>query len=215
MTALQPRFIEAVVADARAALTMRADPAANSTGLRFAFEVVRMMLVADAYFAQVCYRARVRLYVRRVPILPHLLHRMSMRSAQVCIGNPVLIAPGVYFPHGQVVIDGFTRIHPYVSIRPFVTMGLKEGEPTGPTIGPFTQIGTGAKVIGPVHLGRDVRIGAGAIVITDIPDGATAVGTPARVVRRPEPGPTRPEPDPAETGSPTTVGTSSGGWADQ
>ena len=215
MTARQPRFIEAVVGDARVTLAYRGEPGADGGGLRLVFEVLRLMLVADAFFAQVCYRARVRLLVRRVPILPLVLHRMSMRSAQVCIGSPVWLEPGVYFPHGQVVIDGFTRIYTYASIRPFVTIGLREGEPTGPTIGPFTQIGTGAKVIGPVHLGRDVRIGAGAIVITDIPDGATAVGTPARVIRRPEPGPTRPEPDSAETGSPTTVGTSSGGWADQ
>ena len=46
------------------------------------------------------------------------------------------------------------------------------------------MIGSGAKVLGPIHIGNDVRIAAGAVVLDDIPDGCTAVGVPARVVRK-------------------------------
>ena len=45
-------------------------------------------------------------------------------------------------------------------------------------------MGSGAKVLGPIKIGNNVRIAAGAVVLTDIPDNCTAVGIPARVVRR-------------------------------
>lgn len=46
------------------------------------------------------------------------------------------------------------------------------------------MVGSGAKVLGPLNIGDNVRIAAGAVVLSDIPDGCTAVGVPARVVRR-------------------------------
>ena len=60
--------------------------------------------------------------------------------------------------------------------------GLIGPELTGPTIGPRAQIGSGAQVLGKVHVGADARVGANAVVLDDEPDGATAVGVPARVV---------------------------------
>jgi serine O-acetyltransferase len=50
-------------------------------------------------------------------------------------------------------------------------------------IGDNVDIGAGAKLLGRITIGDDVRIGANAVVITDIPSGATAVGIPARIVR--------------------------------
>ena len=46
------------------------------------------------------------------------------------------------------------------------------------------MVGAGAKVLGPIKIGNNVRIAAGAVVLTDIPDNCTAVGIPARIVRR-------------------------------
>ena len=46
------------------------------------------------------------------------------------------------------------------------------------------MVGSGAKVLGPIEIGSDVRIAAGAVVLSDIPDHSTAVGVPARVVKR-------------------------------
>src|SRR5690606_2260428 len=54
-----------------------------------------------------------------------------------------------------------------------------------PTIGDRVVIGAGAKVLGPVHVGCDVRIGANAVLVKDVPDGATAVGIPAQVRAHP------------------------------
>ena len=72
--------------------------------------------------------------------------------AQVSIGDPVVVHPGVYLIHGQVVIDGLVEIRPGVVIAPFVTIGLRAGRrAAAPTIERDVSIGTGAKVIGPVR----------------------------------------------------------------
>ena len=59
------------------------------------------------------------------------------------IGDPVLVHPGVYLIHGQVVIDGFSEVHSGTVIGPFVTVGLRAGGLLGPTIGPNASLGTG------------------------------------------------------------------------
>ncbi|MBE7519120.1 MAG: hypothetical protein HS107_07715 [Thermoflexaceae bacterium] len=88
--------------------------------------------------------------------------------------------------HGNVVIDGHVRIGPLCTISPFVTVGLDTGGPdssiAGPTIGRNVFIGTGAKLLGPIRVGDNARIGANAVVLTDVPDNCTAVGVPARVL---------------------------------
>ena len=61
----------------------------------------------------------------------------------------------------------------------FNDMGTK-----GPTVGAYTRVGTGAKILGNVTIGERAVIGAGAVVIADVPEAATVVGVPARVVRQ-------------------------------
>ena len=105
-----------------------------------------------------------------------------MSTAQVCIGKNVVIHPGVHLGHGQVVIDGFVEIHRGTVILPFVTIGLRQGKARGPIIGRDVFIGTGARILGPVTVHRDARIGANSVVIDDVPARATVVGVPARIV---------------------------------
>ncbi len=69
-----------------------------------------------------------------MPLLPRLAHRLAMMFAQVSIGDPVVVAPGVYLIHGQVVIDGLVEIDAGVEIAPFVTIGLRAGDVRGATI---------------------------------------------------------------------------------
>jgi serine O-acetyltransferase len=109
-----------------------------------------------------------------------MARRASMMWAQVTIGEPVLMHPGVRLFHGQVVIDGFVEIHPGVQIRPFVTIGRRGTDLRGPTIMRDASIGTGAKVLGPITVGPGARIGANAVVIEDVPAGAVVAGVPAR-----------------------------------
>jgi serine O-acetyltransferase len=103
-----------------------------------------------------------------------------MAVAQVSIGDPVIVEPGVYLVHGQVVLDGIVEIGSGVTIAPWVTVGLRAGNLRGPTIERGVQIGTGAKVIGPVRIGAGAQIGANAVVTEDVPASATAVGVPAK-----------------------------------
>jgi serine O-acetyltransferase len=147
-------------------------------------QCIRLMAVSDAFLAQACYRLKARLQSRGVPVLPRLAHRAAMLFGQVVIGDPVVIAPGLYLYHGQVVIDGFTRIGPGARIGPFVTIGLQAGCIDGPTIGANVSIGTGAKILGPIEVGTGATVGANAVVVHDVPPRATAVGIPARVLPR-------------------------------
>jgi serine O-acetyltransferase len=177
----QPPIWPTLVTDARITCAYRSERHEFRSTLDAAAQVVRLMVVSDAFLAQACYRAKARWRHLRVPVLPRLAHRAAMALAQVSIGDPVVVAPGLYLVHGQVVIDGSTRIGPSVRIAPFVTIGLRAGSVEGPVIGPNVEIGTGAKVLGRVRVGNGARIGANAVVIRDVPAGATAVGVPATV----------------------------------
>jgi serine O-acetyltransferase len=177
-----PRFFHAVAADARVTLAYRAEnfEIRRSSLL---FQIFRLSWVSDAFLAQVFYRAKARLQYFRIPIIPTILHRLAMMHSQVCIGNPVFIEPGIYIAHGQVVIDGFTKIGSGVVIFPWVTIGLKAGNFQGPMIESDVHIGTGAKVIGPVKLGLGAMIGANAVVVKDVGSHQTVVGIPAEVLK--------------------------------
>jgi serine O-acetyltransferase len=175
-----PGFVEAVLADARVTAGYRGERADFHSRLDAVMQAIRLSIVSDAFLAQVLYRAKASLQARGVPLLPRLAHRLAMALAQVSIGDPVIVQPGVYIVHGQVVLDGAVEIGSGVTIAPWVTIGLRAGVLQGPTIEDGVQIGTGAKVIGPVRIGAGAQIGANAVVTEDVPSGATAVGVPAR-----------------------------------
>ena len=80
------------------------------------------------------------------------------------------------------VLDGLVRVGRGTAIRPWVTVGLAEGNFEGPKIGRNVRVGTGAKLFGPITIGDNALIGANAVVLQDVPAGSTAVGVPARIV---------------------------------
>ncbi len=183
LRARHPRLREAVVADAQITARFRGERGATSgSRLATACELVRLAWVSDAFLAQALYRLKAAAQAAGVPLVDRVAHRLAMALAQVSIGDPVLVHPGVYIVHGQVVVDGLVEIHPGVTIAPWVTIGLRAGDLRGPTIGPGVSIGTGAKLIGPVTIGAGATIGANAVVVDDVPPGATVVGAPARVL---------------------------------
>lgn len=147
-------------------------------------ETVRLTWASDAFAGQLFYRTRVALLRRGVPVLPQILHHLSLSTCQVCIGDPVVVQPGMYLPHGQVVVDGYTDVGAGVVIFPWTTLGLKAGNFQGPSIGNGAHVGTGAKVIGPVNVGQHARIGANAVVVDSVPDGAVVAGVPAKPLGR-------------------------------
>jgi serine O-acetyltransferase len=174
-----PHFVHAVIADARVAASGRGERAIFRSRPDAFCQVMRLACKSDAFAGQMFYRAKARLQSLGVPVLPRFAHRLAMVLAQVCIGDPVVVRPGVYMPHGQVVIDGLTEVGSETTIRPFVTIGLKEGNIVGPTVGRHVVIGTGAKILGPVNLGDGCRVGANAVVLQDVAAHVTVVGLPA------------------------------------
>jgi serine acetyltransferase len=174
-----PGFWHAVTEDARVTALHRGERHEFGSRRDALLQIARLAWATDAFLAQVLYRAKASLQARGIPVIPRLLHRLAMITAQVSIGDPVVMAPGVYIVHGQVVADGLVEIDTGVVISPFVTIGLRAGNVTGPTIRRQVSIGTGAKLIGPVMIGEAARIGANAVVVDDVAAGATVVGAPA------------------------------------
>ena len=94
------------------------------------------------------------------------------------------IGKNLFIDHGMGVVIGQTAvIGDDCTIFHGVTLGGKgDGEKRHATIGDRVMLGASAQLIGPVVIGNDVKIGAGAVVVKDIPAGATAVGNPAKPI---------------------------------
>lgn len=182
LRARHPPLGRALAEDARVTALHRGERHVYRSRLDLALQIVRLAWVSDAFLAQALYRVKARAQSLGVPIVPRLAHRMAMALAQVSIGDPVVVEPGMYIVHGQVVIDGIVEIGAGAVIAPFVTIGLQAGELRGPTVGRDVSIGTGAKLLGPIAVGARARIGAGAVVVEDVPPSATVVGVPARAL---------------------------------
>jgi serine O-acetyltransferase len=92
------------------------------------------------------------------------------------------IGPGLFISHGQNTILSAEQIGTNLQVHQGVTVGWDYRGPRRPIIGDDVFIGAGAKVLGAVTVGHRARIGANAVVLCDVPDGATMVGVPARLV---------------------------------
>lgn len=91
------------------------------------------------------------------------------------------IGGGLMMPHPNgIVIHPDAVIGPNCMILQQVTLAIKDGG--APHIGGHVDIGAGAKLLGPLHIGAHATIGANAVVLCDVPEGATAVGIPARII---------------------------------
>jgi serine O-acetyltransferase len=145
-------------------------------------QALRLMLVTDAFLAQAAYRVKARTQALGIPLVPWIAHRVAMMTAQISIADTVLMHPGVFIPHGQIVVEGIVEIHASATLSPWVTLGMIGASVAGPKIGPRATIGTGAKVLGQVVVGTNARVGANAVVLNDVPPNTTVVGMPARAV---------------------------------
>ena len=138
-------------------------------------------LLTDGTFAMIMYRCMQA--SRRIGLLPFamLFNKLNAVCARCIIGRGAVFGPGFVLIHSYgVVINGAVRGGSNVKLEHLVTIGA-EGN-ASPVLGDDVFVGAGAKIIGPVTIGSGARIGANAVVVADVPDGATAVGVPARVV---------------------------------
>ncbi|XDD42816.1 serine O-acetyltransferase [Leptospira sp. WS60.C2] len=126
------------------------------------------------------------LYRLKLPIIPRLFNYISRFLTGIDIHPGAKIAPGVFIDHGAGVVIGETAIIGSGSlIFQGVTLG-GTGKETGkrhPTIGKNVVIGAGAKILGNITVEDHVRIGAGSVVMRNVPAGCTVVGIPGKVVK--------------------------------
>lgn len=182
--AKHPPVWEAIKADAELAWASRGEPRKVENDLEALRSAVELGLTTDAFLGLALYRIRMRLFARNVPVLPKLLHRVCMACFQMCIGETVFMEPGVYIPHGQVVIDGAVEIGRGTVLTPWITIGLRDMSFEAPKIGRHVMIGTGASVLGPITIGNGAKIGSRAVVIKDVAPNTTVVGAPAAPVAK-------------------------------
>ena len=155
------------------------DPAARSAleiyFLYPGFKAVRMHRRANWFY-------RHKLY-----FLARAISQRAVRKTGIEIHPAAKLGRRLFIDHGSgVVIGETTEIGDDVTIYQGATLGGtgKDSGKRHPTIGNHVMIGSGAKVLGPFRVGDNARIAAGAVVLDEVPSDSTAVGVPARVVRR-------------------------------
>lgn len=126
------------------------------------------------------------LYCLKIPLLPRLINYISRMLTAIDIHPGARISNGVMIDHGQGVVIGQTAIvEEGCLIYQGVTLG-GTGKETGkrhPTLKKNVVVGAGAKVLGNIIVGENSRIGAGSVVMQNVPDGCTVVGIPGKIVR--------------------------------
>jgi len=156
----------------------REDPAAKS--------VLEIILCYPGFHAILMHRLAHRLYEADIPILPRFISQVSRFLTGIEIHPGAKIGRRFFIDHGMGVVIGETaEIGDDVLIYQGVTLGGTGNEQgkRHPTIGNNVVIGTGAKILGSIKIGHDVKIGAGSVVVRPVPDHSTVVGIPGRIVR--------------------------------
>jgi serine O-acetyltransferase len=157
----------------------REDPAARS--------VIEILLCYPGFHAVIWHRFAHKLYCWNVPLLPRFLSQCSRFFTGIEIHPGAKIGRRFFIDHGMgVVIGETTEIGDDVLLYQGVTLG-GTGHEKGkrhPTLGNHVVIGAGAKVLGSIRVGHNVKIGAGSVVVHPVPDNSTVVGIPGKVVRK-------------------------------
>lgn len=155
------------------------DPAARN-----AFEILVCYPSIHALF---WHRFAHWLFKHKLKLLARFLSQLVRFFTGIEIHPGASIGHGMFIDHGMGVVIGETsEIGNNVTIYQGVTLG-GTGKDTGkrhPTIGDNVVIGAGAKVLGSFKVGACSMIGAGAVVLSEVPPHSTVVGVPGRVVRR-------------------------------
>ncbi len=160
------------------------DPAIPG-GVRGFFEVV---LCTPGFQAVAAHRLIHFLHVRlRIPVLPRFLGLIVRWWTGTEIHPGARIGKGVFIDHAAGVVIGESAVvGDNVTLFQGVTLGATGNEKTWkrhPTLEAGVFVGSGARILGPVTVGKNARVGAGSVVLRDVPSNATVAGVPARVVK--------------------------------
>ena len=157
---------------------MERDPAARSR-----FEVYTLY---SGFKAVRAYRKANWFYRHNMKYIARWISQRARHKTGIEIHPGATIGKGLFIDHGMGVVIGETaEIGDNCTIYQNVTLGGtgKDQGKRHPTLGNNVLVGAGARVLGPFKVGNNARIAAGAVVLTEVPDNATAVGVPARIVR--------------------------------
>lgn len=170
------RTFRSIKSDVRA--IRERDPAAAN--------IVEALTCYSGLHAVVIHRLTHFLYKEGLPVVPRIISQANRFFTGVEIHPAAEIGEGFFIDHGSgVVIGETTEIGDDVTIYQGVTLG-GTGKETGkrhPTLGDGVTVGAGAKVLGSITVGENAKIGAGSVVIQNVPPNATVVGNPGRPVR--------------------------------
>lgn len=153
------------------------DPAAKSKA--------EIIVSYPGLFAIFVYRIAHILYLERVPLIPRIMTEYAHSQTGIDINAGAVIGEYFFIDHGTgVVIGETTVIGNNVSLYQGVTLGGtgKEKGKRHPTIGDYVVVACGAKVLGSFTVGESSKIGAGSVVLKEVPPYSTVVGIPGRVV---------------------------------
>lgn len=163
--------------DIRSALER--DPAARGTW--------EILFCYPGFHALLFFRVAHSLWIRKLRFLGRLISQVGRFLTGIEIHPGARIGPGLFIDHGMgVVIGETTEIGEDCTIYQGVTLGgtsLKK-EKRHPTLGDNVIVGVGAKILGPFRVGDNSRIGAGSVVINEVPPNCTVVGIPGKIVMR-------------------------------
>ena len=166
------------IADTVVAVKQR-DPAARST--------VEILMLYSGVHAMAAHRIANRLHKEGKFFSARAVSQISRHLTGIEIHPGATIGKGLFIDHGMGVVIGETaEIGDGCTIYQGVTLG-GTGKDVGkrhPTLGDNVMVGAGAKVLGPVKIGSNSKIAANAVVLREVPENSTAVGIPAKVVRR-------------------------------
>jgi len=155
------------------------DPAARST-----LEVALLYPGVHAIWA---HRLAHHLWVNGHRFAGRALSQITRNITGIEIHPGATIGPGLFIDHGMGVVIGETaEIGADVTIYHGVTLGgtsLDKGK-RHPTVGDRVVVGAGAKLLGPIMIGADSRVGANAVVVRDVPPKSVVVGVPGQVVSK-------------------------------
>lgn len=145
------------------------------------FKILRLLWTYPAFQAMFWFRVGSWFRQRRIP-LSWLVYRILFHGYGLEISIGADYDGGLYIPHPFGSVIAARKIGENCSIISNVTLGMRN-KWEFPELGDRVFVGSGARILGGIHVGDDAVVGANAVVIQDIPDGATVVGIPAKIQR--------------------------------
>ena len=139
-----------------------------------------------SFKAIICYRVAHKLYLKKHYFLARWVSQRAVRKTGIEIHPGATIGKGLFIDHGSGVIIGETAVlGNNVTLYQGVTLGGtgKEQGKRHPTLEDNVMVSAGAKILGSFTIGENSKIGAGSVVLKEVPPNCTVVGVPGRVVR--------------------------------